>query len=114
MGSSLSYYLHYLCYFNEWIGARVNAYRYLVDSNLDWGQNNVDLQRYLVLHADEKIAVNPRSPTTGKIIVSANHLVGIYDPEEFRWLRENHRPVGHVAYSWLIYDVPKELQGHNT
>lgn len=32
-------YPYYLSYFNELIGAKQNAYRYLVDSNLDWGQD---------------------------------------------------------------------------
>jgi hypothetical protein len=30
---------HYLSYFNELIGAKENAYKYSVDSNLDWGQD---------------------------------------------------------------------------
>jgi len=29
---------HYLAYFNELVGGPRNGYRYLVDSNLDWGQ----------------------------------------------------------------------------
>ncbi len=29
---------HYLAYFNELVGGPGNGYRYLVDSNLDWGQ----------------------------------------------------------------------------
>jgi hypothetical protein len=32
-------YPHYLAYFNELIGERTNAYKYLIDSNLDWGQD---------------------------------------------------------------------------
>ncbi len=104
--SSLSYYPHYLCYFNELIGPRINAYRYLADSNLDWGQNNTELKHYLEAHAGEKITVQPKEPATGKIIVSANQLVGITDPEALRWLRENYKPTGHIAYSWLIFDVP--------
>jgi len=30
---------HYLAYFNELVGGPSNGYRYLVDSNLDWGQD---------------------------------------------------------------------------
>ncbi len=106
--SSLSYHPHPVSYFNELIGSRVNAYRYLVDSNLDWGQNQRQLQRYLHEHASEGIVVNPPGPATGKIIVGANHFAGIYDPEQYRWLREHHRPVGHVAYSWLLFDIAQK------
>lgn len=105
-GSSLSYYPHYLSYFNESISARVNAYKYLADSNLDWGQNVSAMKRYMLEHEGEKITFMPRQPVTGRVIVSANHLVGMYDPEQYRWLREKYQPVDHIAYSWLIFDIP--------
>lgn len=40
--SSVSSFPLYLSYFNELIGARSNGYKYLSDSNVDWGQ---DLKR---------------------------------------------------------------------
>ncbi len=40
--SSLMVFPHYLSYFNESVGGAKNGYRYVVDSNLDWGQ---DLKR---------------------------------------------------------------------
>jgi len=41
---------HHLAYFNELVGGPSNGYRYLVDSNLDWGQGLKHLRRYLVEH----------------------------------------------------------------
>ena len=41
---------HYLAYFNEFTGGPANGYKYLVDSNLDWGQDLKGLKRYM----DEK------------------------------------------------------------
>ncbi len=38
---------HYLAYFNELVGGPENGYRYLVDSNLDWGQDLKGLGAYL-------------------------------------------------------------------
>jgi 4-amino-4-deoxy-L-arabinose transferase-like glycosyltransferase len=32
-----------ISYFNEWIGGSANGWRYLVDSNVDWGQNLPDV-----------------------------------------------------------------------
>ncbi|MFN2286322.1 MAG: ArnT family glycosyltransferase [Anaerolineae bacterium] len=37
---------HYLAYFNELVGGPDEGYRYLVDSNLDWGQSFKELARY--------------------------------------------------------------------
>src|SRR3989344_2863577 len=40
---NLSVYPHYLTYFNQTVGGPSGGYRYVVDSNLDWGQ---DLKRF--------------------------------------------------------------------
>jgi hypothetical protein len=37
----------YLAHFNEFVGGPSNGYRYLVDSNLDWGQDLKALKEYL-------------------------------------------------------------------
>jgi hypothetical protein len=38
---------HYLAYFNELSGGPANGYRYLVDSNLDWGQDLKGLKQFM-------------------------------------------------------------------
>ena len=43
--SSLRVYPQGISYFNEWIGGPPQGWRYLADSNLDWGQNLPDLGR---------------------------------------------------------------------
>ena len=45
--SALSVFPHYLPYFNELAGGPENGYKYLVDSNLDWGQDLPALRDYL-------------------------------------------------------------------
>jgi len=47
--SVVSIYPHFIAYFNETVGGASNGYKYVVDSNLDWGQ---DLKR-LKTWADE-------------------------------------------------------------
>ena len=37
--SSITTFPHYLSYFNETIGSYQNGYKYLTDSNVDWGQD---------------------------------------------------------------------------
>jgi hypothetical protein len=48
--SSFWVFPHYLAYFNESIGGPSQGYRYLVDSNLDWGQELKDLKRFMDEH----------------------------------------------------------------
>jgi len=47
LAASLSIFPHYLAYFNELVGGPNQGYKYLVDSNLDWGQDLKNLKRYM-------------------------------------------------------------------
>ena len=53
--SSASVFPHYLAYFNELAGGPDGGWRYLVDSNLDWGQDLKGLKRYMDEHAIKRI-----------------------------------------------------------
>ncbi len=45
--SSLSIYPNFLTYFNQIIGGPTNAYKYVSDSNLDWGQSLKELAKFV-------------------------------------------------------------------
>jgi hypothetical protein len=109
-GSTLSYHPHFIPYFNELIGRRVNAYRYLADSNLDWEDHGYYIEQFQRRHPEMSITIEPArgKPVPGWILVGANGLVGIFEPERFRWLREGFVPVRQVAYSHLLYYIPAE------
>jgi len=104
--SVFSYFPYYLPYFNEIVWNRAYAYKYLADSNLDWGQGREALEQYLVSNPD--VSYPTRYVRAGSFIVSVNDLVGIKDPEVYAWLRENFQPVGHVAYSNLLFEITPE------
>jgi hypothetical protein len=109
-GSTLSYHPHFIPYFNELIGRRVNAYRYLADSNLDWEDHGYYIAQFQRRHPEMSITIEPArgKPVPGWILVGANGLVGIFEPERFRWLREGFVPVRQVTYSHLLYYIPAE------
>ena len=46
-GTAFIIWPHYLSYFNQLIGGSSNGYKYLSDSNLDWGQDLKNLQIYV-------------------------------------------------------------------
>jgi hypothetical protein len=109
--SVLSYFPHYIPYFNEFIWDRRMAYKVLADSNLDWEQGQQYLKDYQQAHPEA--IVSPRNKiTSGSIVVSANDLVGVTaDPKMYQWLRENFQPVDTVAYSYLVFEIsPDDLQ----
>jgi 4-amino-4-deoxy-L-arabinose transferase-like glycosyltransferase len=53
--ASLTIWPDYLAYFNELAGGADNGYRYLVDSNLDWGQDLKGLKRFMDSRGIERI-----------------------------------------------------------
>ncbi len=44
-----------MAYFNEWAGGPENGWRYLADSNIDWGHNLPELKDYLERHGIRRI-----------------------------------------------------------
>lgn len=105
--SLFSYFPHYIPYFNEIVWDRKQAYRYLADSNLDWGQSYWYLEEFLQEHPDA--VYSPGCAVAETVVVSPNDLLGITsDPEEYRWLRENHEPDDTLAYTYLIYELGDE------
>jgi hypothetical protein len=55
---SLSIYPHYLAYFNQMIGGPRNGHLYLVDSNLDWGQDLKGLKEYMVREGVSRVKLS--------------------------------------------------------
>jgi hypothetical protein len=105
--SVLSCSPHFLSYFNEFVWDRTQAYKVLIDSNIDWGQTHRYVTRYLRRHPD--VLFEPvGGPRAGTLLVSANNLAGLRGAEWFRWLRENFEPVGHVAYTHLLFRITPE------
>jgi len=49
---------HYLSYFNEIAAGPGNGYKYLVDSNLDWGQDLKELKKYMDRHGIRKVSLS--------------------------------------------------------
>ncbi len=49
---------HYLAYFNELAGGPANGWRYLVDSNLDWGQDLPGLKAWMDGHGVSRIRLS--------------------------------------------------------
>lgn len=111
-GEFILIYPHYLAFFNQFTGGPRNGHKYLIDSNLDWGQDLKGLKRWMdeydVRHInlsyfgtadpayykidctylpggpffDEKLEGDPRLP--GFVAVSVTNLRGLYFPEASR------------------------------
>jgi 4-amino-4-deoxy-L-arabinose transferase-like glycosyltransferase/Tfp pilus assembly protein PilF len=94
----------YLAYANEFVGGARHLYRYTANADLDWGQNEKLLARYLA-RSQEPYQINPRLPVTGKIIVDVNELHGIFRKKDYYGWLKAFTPVGNIGYSKIIYDI---------
>lgn len=96
--SSLSVHPHYLAYFNEFIGGPSNGYRYLVDSNLDWGQDLKSLKKYMDQNNIKKVKLSyfgSADPSHYGIDYEYLPSVGLRpsDPEGKWWWEEGYEEI---------------------
>jgi hypothetical protein len=123
-----------LTFFNEIAGGPEGGYRYLVDSNLDWGQNLGDLKDWLAQHGRPSVAYahySPARPSThgievtylppdpragafapwnpqpGLYAIGATVLQGPYAPDlnTYAWFRARE-PVARLGHALFVYEVP--------
>lgn len=124
---------HQLAYFNELVGGPKNGHRYLVDSNLDWGQDLGGLKEYLDRNGIGKVKlayfgftdpayfgidydylpsvtiVHPRpfrpdAPLDGCIAISATLLQGLYLPQGDLYREfRDLTPAARIGYSIFVY-----------
>jgi 4-amino-4-deoxy-L-arabinose transferase-like glycosyltransferase len=126
---SAAIFPHHLAFFNTLSGGPANGSRYLLDSNLDWGQDLKRLKRYFdrsgtrdvciayfgtapaeyygiqangLAHTSE---VQRTGPPNCLAAISLTMLHDLYlPPGSYSWLRRL-RPAARVGYSIWIYDL---------
>ncbi len=127
---SVRIYPDYLAFFNAPSGGPDRGPEYLVDSNIDWGQDMKKLKAwternqgkdrlcldYFGMAYPEYYGVKwEYLPKTAEVkagrpvdciaAVSATVLTGTYvPPDDYEWLRER-RPFGKIGYSIYLYDL---------
>ena len=102
--STMSYYPNLIAYMNEWMCDRTQAYKILVDSNLDFGQEGDIVREFLMRNPD--VVFDPEVPTPGRILVSVNRLVGEWHGYEPMYWLLRYQPSGRVGYGHLLFLVP--------
>ena len=124
---SLLIHPHYISYFNELVGPS-NGYKYLADSNIDWGQDLLQLKDYLdranaeVVYIDIAGTIEPEDVGIQYLPIPKDHepqnqhfLVAIsvneyltkttrYPQGMYPWL-QYEAPIHRIGYSILIYEL---------
>jgi len=133
--SCVSIFPNYLAYFNVFAGGQEKGYRWLIDSNLDWGQDLPALKKYMQENKIEKInlgyfgRVHPglygidynltkKEFVQGVHAISANFLVGRpyyllekktaklhYCDSDYFKAYKKLKPVASVGHSIYIFNI---------
>jgi hypothetical protein len=131
VAETASVHPHHLAFFNRFVGGPAQGARYLLDSNLDWGQDLKKLKAFADRKRIDRLCLAyfgkaspeyyglaaaglPNAPDSEEwnsvdciAAVSANQLYGLYDsPERFARLRQME-PIAKVGYSIYVYDLRK-------
>ena len=120
---------HHLSYFNELIGGPKNGHKYLLDSNIDWGQDFLRLKKYMKDNNLDSVYLRYFGKTdwdyygvkgyavptakevlknglpSGVVIISLTPLF-LLNHEEFSWLLD-FTPIDRIGYSMRVYDFRK-------
>jgi hypothetical protein len=99
---TMAHHPNHLAFFTAWNGGPGAGWQYANDSNLDWGQERFDLDRWIA-DVGEPVHVRPEAPTSGLIAISANDRT-MPDPNSRFWIPEGE-PIARVGYTWFIYRV---------
>lgn len=123
-------YPYYLAYFNETIGGSKNGYKYVTDSNVDWGQDLKRLKSFVDENNIDKIRVDyfgggdvvhylgdktviwhaNKGEEPGWYAISATFLQNsLYykitkGEADYQWLRERE-PYASIGHSILVYRI---------
>lgn len=102
---SLGTYPYYLSYYNEFVGGYQNGYKYLTDSNTDWGQDVKRLAKWVEKEGIDKIYVDvfPGS-------MPASYYLG---DKMVEWHVQNGRPEGTLAVSATFYQNSRLKKDRN-
>lgn len=129
---SVAAYPNYMSYFNEVVGGPKNGYKFVTDSNADWGQDLERLKKFLDEHPEiAKIRLDyfgggdpqyylgnkylmwwdsKRPIENGWYAISTNFLQGsLYSTEKteddsYRWLIKE-KPIYQIGTSILVYNI---------
>ena len=111
-------YPHYLAYFNQLAGGPENGYRFLRDSNIDWGQDLKGVAEYARVQGYGKVALLTLSPSdpqdyglASRPLTDAElrepqasvYAIGAHFLDAVHWTRER-RPDKVIGHSFFIYD----------
>ncbi len=106
---NLPYAGNALAFTSPLVQPKREAYRFLTNSSIDWGQNDERVNEWLARqrseHPGETLVFEPTHIRPGRNVIGLNSLAGGASFEQHRWLREHRRPEGHFRHTYLWFTI---------
>jgi len=123
---------HYLAFFNTFAGGAANGPRYLLDSNIDWGQDASRLKSWMERSKLDEVCLSYfgsasaedygirhmpllHAPTDAErarldciAAISVNNLYDLYMPAGTHAWARRLKPFSHIGHSIYLYDLRKD------
>lgn len=97
-----------LAFTNSLVWPKKNAYRWIADSNIDWGQNYGRNER-LLTELGLRSRYEPIHLLEGENVFRLNTVAGVWwNFDQHRWLREHARPASTLGHTYLRYQISRE------
>jgi len=107
---------HYISQINLFLGGPKKGYKYLADSNLDWGQDLKILSKWWKRQKRPLLILSyeilPQKNSHQKFFaISVTNLLGVYrwNKDLFAYFRDK-KPDARAGYSIYIYDITDDLK----
>ena len=104
----IPYYGNNLAFTNNLILEKKNAYKYITDSSIAWGQNRRKIRDWAKKNNISKVRISPKVLLEGINIINLNHLTGVIYHDRYIWLRNNMKPTDHVFYTFFVFNLSKK------
>ncbi len=108
LAENLAYLGNPLAFTSAALQPKREAFRFLADSNIDWGQNRDKIEGWLAERGIRPQRLDPIHLLPGPNVLTLNAAAGVFDFAQHRWLRRNLDPAEHFGHTYLHFDLAPE------
>ncbi len=90
-----------LAFTNALVRPKEQAYRYLTNSSIDWGQNDEQVVAWLKTRYWSAVHFEPTHVRPGVNVIGLNAWAGAGQARQHAWLRAHRPPEGHFRHTFL-------------
>ena len=105
VGEDAAYAGNQLAFTNLAVQPKKRVFRWITDSNVDWGQNRDKVESYRAMGGVPRAALDPPHLLPGPNLLRHDLASGNFRFQRYRWVRESLDPVAHFGHTYLLFDV---------